>query len=441
MSNIAVKFKLAVSSAIPSRSDSLYPTYSGFTHSIAMASKATEPIASFPASVETYVPLVSVIIPAYNAARYLDRTLASVLSQTHRHLEVIVVDDGSQDGTPGIVKRWAERDARVRFIQQVNGGVAIARNTGIAQAKGEFIAPVDADDIWYAENLARQVQRLTEAGPRAGVCYGWSVDIDEQDQPNGGFRAATIEGPVYRSMLCHNFLGNASSTVIRRSALAEIGGYDASLKQRQAQGCEDWDLYLRLAEKYEYCVAPQFLIGYRKTDAAMSGDYRQMGRSQALMLEAVRQLHPEIPGALYQLSRSSFYLYLARQSELSSQPRETLYWLGQALKAEWVTPLGRYGLYSMAWGSAWKLWQGKAKLQEGGQPCDVTDSDSSDADLSALDSSQVSPQHPLEATNPAEFFREEPLEVQPFAPPTNLPGGFSLRFKLGLGNLLHRLLQ
>ena len=371
---------------------------------------------------------MSVIIPAYNAACYVERTLASVLSQTHQNLEVLVVDDGSQDETPAIVRCWAERDPRVRLIQQANGGVAIARNTGIAQAQGEFIAPVDADDIWYAENLELQVKRLLEAGPQAGVCYGWSVDIDEHDQPNGGFRAATIEGPVYRSMLCHNFLGNASSTVIRRSALEEIGGYDASLKQRQAQGCEDWDLYLRLAEKYEYCVAPAFLIGYRKTDAAMSGDYRQMGRSQGLMLDAVQQSHPEIPGALYRLSRSSFYMYLARQSQLSDQPRETLYWLGQVLKAECVTPLGRYGLYSMALGSAWQLF---TRQTQSHQPSNTSQLDKSHRPEAVANSQSAQ----------AADLSDAMSEIQPFAPPEDLPGGFSLRFKLGLGNLLHKLLQ
>ena len=397
-----------------------------------MASPATKPTAAFPSSAESRsaeseAPLVSVIIPAYNAARYLERTLVSVLSQTHQHLEVIVVDDGSQDDTPAMVRRWAEQDGRVQLIQQANRGVAIARNTGIAQAQGEFIAPVDADDIWYAENLERQVKRLQDAGPQTGVCYGWSVDIDENDQPNGGFRAATIEGLVYRSMLCHNFLGNASSTVIRRAALEDIGGYDASLKQRQAQGCEDWDLYLRLAEKYEYCVAPAFLIGYRKTDAAMSGDYRQMGRSQALMLDAVQQAHPEIPDALYRLSRSSFYMYLARQSQLSFKPRETLHWLGQALKAECITPLARYGLYGMTWSSVWKL----LTAEQQSPPASPSSGSEGHPDEAEAGS---------QAARPAETSGAI-AEIQPFATPSDLPGGFSLRFKLGLGNLLHKLLQ
>ena len=371
-------------------------------------------------------PLVSVIIPAYNAAQYIERTLGSVLTQTHSNLEVIVVDDGSQDATPEIVQRWAAQDSRVRLVQQTNGGVAIARNTGIAQAQGEFVAPVDADDIWYTTNLEQQVQRLIEAGPKAGVCYGWSLDIDANDTPNGGFRADTIEGRVYRSMLCHNFLGNASSTVIRRTALEAIGGYDTSLKQRQAQGCEDWDLYLRLAEKYEYCVAPAFLIGYRKTDAAMSGDYRQMGRSQALMLEAVRQSHPEIPGFLHRLSRSSFYMYLARQSELSNQPRETLHWLGESLKAECITPLGRYGLYTMAIGSILSLLGGPGHFP----PIDQATAESSKLSrpgvrLDRHDSDQD----------------DSKTMLQAYHPPQDLPGGFSLSFKLGLGNLLHKLLQ
>jgi len=396
-----------------------------------MASKPVQSIALSPARAGVRSPLVSVIIPAYNAARYIERTLESVLAQTYPNLEIIVVDDGSSDTTPEIVQAWTERDGRVQLVQQANGGVAIARNTGIAQANGEFIAPIDADDLWHPTNLEQQIERLTKAGEQTGVCYGWSVDIDEDDCPNGGFRAATIEGAVYRSMLCHNFLGNASSTVIRRSALEAIGGYDMRFKQRQAQGCEDWDLYLRLAERYDYCVAPQFLIGYRKTDDAMSGDYRQMGRSQSLMLNTVRQAHPEIPGFLYRLSRSSFCMYLARQSALSAQPRESLHWLGQALRAECLTPLGRYGLYQMTASSAWQILQGRGSPPEKEAATDANTAAAADLPTGGAAGHSITESAARSQSSPT---NQPPFHLQ------QQPQGLSLGFKLGVGNLLHRLL-
>lgn len=108
------------------------------------------------------LPLVSVIIPAYNAESFIEETLKSVLAQTYPAIEVLVIDDGSQDRTPEIVAGMAERDPRVVLVKQSNAGVAAARNLGIDQSKGEFIAPIDADDIWYPENLEKQVQCMLD---------------------------------------------------------------------------------------------------------------------------------------------------------------------------------------------------------------------------------------------------------------------------------------
>ncbi|NJL21211.1 MAG: glycosyltransferase family 2 protein [Leptolyngbyaceae cyanobacterium SM1_3_5] len=292
-------------------------------------------------------PLVSVIIPAYNAAAFIDRTLRSVLAQTYRNLEVLVVDDGSTDRTSEIVTAFARQDDRVRLLRQTNAGVAAARNLAIAHAKGEFIAPIDADDIWYPHNLEKQVECMVRGGSWVGLVYSWSVDIDEFDVPLGGFRAAKIEGNVYATLICHNFLGNASATMMRRSCLEQVGGYDAALRSQNAQGCEDWDLYLRIAEKHEFRVVPAFLIGYRKLSVSMSCDYSQMARSHQFVMQAAQQQHPELPSGIFRLSRSNLYLYFAHQSHRFKQHRTTLFWLGQALRADALTPWIRFGLYSL----------------------------------------------------------------------------------------------
>ncbi len=298
-------------------------------------------------SVQSFFPLVSVIIPAYNAETYLTRTLQSVLTQNYQNLEVIVIDDGSEDNTCHIVELIAKTDPRVILLRQGNAGVASARNHGIQRAKGEFVAPIDADDIWYPEAMAKLVDQFQANDTKLGVVYAWSIDIDEREQPTGGFHAAAIHGNVYKTLICHNFLGNASSTLIRTSCLEQVGGYDTQLKAQQAQGCEDWDLYLRLAEHYTFRGVPEFLIGYRNIPTTMSGDLRQMARSQQLMLENVEQRHPNIPRFLYRLSRSSYYLYLAHQSHANSNAKQTLYWLWQAIQIDPITPIGRLGFYRL----------------------------------------------------------------------------------------------
>lgn len=291
------------------------------------------------------LPLVSVIIPAYNAEAFIAKTLASVLGQTYRHLEILVVNDGSSDRTPSIVKAMAQQHPRIILLQQPNVGVAAARNAGIEKAKGEFIAPIDADDLWHPEMVEKLLSPFSKGDAKLGVVYTWSVDIDEQDLSTGSFHAASIWGDVYKTLICHNFLGNASATLIRKDCLDQIGGYSKQFRAQNAQGCEDWDLYLRLAERYEFGVVPEFLVGYRKISGSMSGDFSQMARSQQAMLQTIEQKHSELPGYLYRLSYSSFYLYLAQQSHLCNAPEGTLFWLRQAIAVDPVTPLCRPGFY------------------------------------------------------------------------------------------------
>ncbi len=308
-------------------------------------------------------PLVSVIIPAYNAERLIDRTLTSVLNQTYRHLEVWVVDDGSRDRTPDIVRQFAERDPRVHLLQQVNGGVAAARNFGIQHAQGEFIAPIDADDLWYPENLAKQVDCAIAGGANVGVVYSWSVYIDEADALLGGVRAFTIAGDVLLTLLCHNFIGNASASLIRRCCLESVGGYNSEFRAQSAQGCEDWDLYLRLAEDYAFGVVPEFLVGYRKLQTSMSQDYTAMAKSYCLVLESAKQRQPQLPDRLVRLSKGNFFMYLAFEADRVSDACNTLVWISRALRSDPITPLIRPSLYRLVLKNIWGAWQGRSVSQ------------------------------------------------------------------------------
>ncbi|HEY9877823.1 MAG TPA: glycosyltransferase family A protein [Leptolyngbyaceae cyanobacterium] len=291
--------------------------------------------------------LISIVIPAYNAAAFIRRTIESVLKQTYRNLEVLVVDDGSRDETAVIVEQLAREDRRIRLLYQANQGVAAARNLGIQAAQGEFIAPIDADDLWHPTALAKLLERLQQAGPSAGLAYAWSRDIDEFDRPTGQFRAATIQRQVLKTLICHNFIGNASATLVRKQCFDRVGGYSTEMKTQQAQGCEDWDLYLRIAAQFEFVCVSEFLVGYRKTSTSMSGDFRKMARSHTLMLTWVRERHPSLPDLLYRLSTSSFYVYFAHQSHQYRQPKTTLFWLGQAWQAAPLLTAIRLGLYPL----------------------------------------------------------------------------------------------
>src|SRR4051794_3877496 len=112
--------------------------------------------------------LVTVVVPAHNAAATLRQTLASIAAQTYRDLEIVVVDDGSTDDTSAIAAEFAHLDRRVRLVSQANAGVAAARNKGIALARGEYVAPVDADDLWEPTKIEKQVGVMTARGQRVG---------------------------------------------------------------------------------------------------------------------------------------------------------------------------------------------------------------------------------------------------------------------------------
>ncbi|HKK17055.1 MAG TPA: glycosyltransferase family A protein [Opitutales bacterium] len=275
--------------------------------------------------------LVSVIIPAYNAEPFIRATLASVLSQTYKNIEVLVVDDGSTDHTAEIVQTIADRDCRVSLLRSSNNGVAAARNLAIQNSVGEYIAPLDADDIWYSQKLARQMEYFDSAGSEVGLVYGWSVVIDESGQLTGAYIAADVEGHAFLSLVYSNFIGNASAPLVRRSCLDHVGGYDGRYVECDAQGGEDHDLYLRIAEHYRFGVVREFLVGYRQIKGSMSSNVTSMAKANALLLSEVRRRHPALPERFYRWAKSHAYEYLARKCNYSGDRWGALRWFSRAV--------------------------------------------------------------------------------------------------------------
>lgn len=237
--------------------------------------------------------LVSVVVPAFNAERTINETLLSVRSQTHRNLEIIVVDDGSTDRTYQYACDHSGTDSRIRVVRQPNAGVAAARNRGIEEARAELIAPIDADDLWKPTKIARQLRALRAAGSEVKLVYTWSALIDEDSKVIDWSKEPLFVGEVLFALSYANFVGNGSTALMQKSVLKELGGYDVSLRARQAQGCEDWSLFLRIAEGSQFAVVPDYLTGYRQARRAMSRDIEQMLRSDALVRSELLARHPE----------------------------------------------------------------------------------------------------------------------------------------------------
>lgn len=244
------------------------------------------------------VGLVSVIIPAYNACVTVERTISSVVNQTYSNLEVLVVDDGSTDETALLVQRMADADPRIRLLQKPNGGLVSARNFGIAHASGEFIAPIDADDLWHPEKIAKQVRLMRERGDRGGLVYCWSREIDAQDRVLRDVSPCSLRGNVYAALIIRNFV-SSGAPLVRKRCVEEVGGYDATLLARGADCCADLKFNLDIAERFEFDLVPEFLFLYRVQAGSMSTDIEAMLRSQNVVTEKIRARHPELPNKVF----------------------------------------------------------------------------------------------------------------------------------------------
>jgi glycosyltransferase involved in cell wall biosynthesis len=255
------------------------------------------------------VALVSVIVPAFNAVRYLRQTLESVCAQTYRAIEVLVVDDGSRDGTCVLVEEFAVKDSRVRLIVQPNAGVGEARNAGIRQAKGLYIAPIDGDDVWHPRKLEAQVACMESHGAGTGLVYCWSNLIDSAGQflRHGG--RTEFEGDVAWELIQCNFINSASVPLFRAEALAKAGPYLTRAEQGGAQGVEDWDLSLRIAEQYHVHFAPAHLVAYRQTDG-MSLSTATMIQSLDVVHRRMRQRNLATSASSLRRGRAGFYYWL-----------------------------------------------------------------------------------------------------------------------------------
>lgn len=239
--------------------------------------------------------LVTVIVPAYNAAGTIGATLDGILAQTYANLEILVIDDGSTDATVSIAQAYAQRDKRIVLIQIPNGGVASARNHGLAVCNGHYVAPVDADDIWHPTKLEKQMAVMLNGGPELGVVYTLYRAIDENGDVLWSSPPRVFAGWVLSQLLFVNFVGNGSSLLFRKSAALEAGGYDSGLRAAGAEGCEDVLLQLGLASRYQFGCVPEYLVGYRLASGTMSSRPGRMVRSYQRALALARMEYPYLP--------------------------------------------------------------------------------------------------------------------------------------------------
>jgi glycosyltransferase involved in cell wall biosynthesis len=252
---------------------------------------------------------VSVVVPAYNAARTLVATLERALAQTVRDIEVIVVDDGSTDPTVDVLRPLSNRDRRLRLIHTANRGVSAARNVGILAASADLIAFLDADDLWPLDHLATHLGRLVPAAPAIDVSFSAARFIDARGVVIG---AATprLTGITAEHLLSTNPTTTTSTWVVRRSAFATAGLFDVSLRHAEDQ---EWLVRAALSGlRIEGTDATR--VDYRVATGGLASDLDRMHAGFEAMLSKVEQRAPHLVARSGPSARAAEELYLARHA-------------------------------------------------------------------------------------------------------------------------------
>lgn len=206
------------------------------------------------------MPAVSVVIPSFNRGHCIQACVGSILAQSFRDLEVIVVDDASKDDTRARIS--AMPDPRIRYLRHdTNKGGAAARNTGIHAARAEYVAFLDSDDQWAADKLEKQLRHLEAKGADYGFSYTWFIGRDPEGRELWRMDRS-IDGLAVVDLLVENCVGTFSSVLARRSALLAAGGLDEKMRS-----CQDWDLFVRLNAVTRICCLEEYLVDYLQNSA------------------------------------------------------------------------------------------------------------------------------------------------------------------------------
>lgn len=214
---------------------------------------------------------VSVVIPAYNAEKYIVDCLNSVVSQTVTPREIIVVNDGSTDETLAIVQKYEAKYSNIKCVSKKNAGLSEARNTGIQEASSEFIAFLDSDDMWCSGKLEKQLTLFDIANDKLGLVYSAYKLCDQEGQEYlGNITAPYIKGDILSHLIEKGNLvsGSGSGVLVRRSVFDHVGTFDSALKF-----AEDLDMWIRVAEKYHVDFVDEVLVVIRTHTASMQAQY------------------------------------------------------------------------------------------------------------------------------------------------------------------------
>jgi glycosyltransferase involved in cell wall biosynthesis len=288
--------------------------------------------------------MISVIIPAYNQAQYLKQAIDSALSQEGVILEVIVIDDGSQDETPELLKEYKNR---IHALRHENQGAAGARNSGLDISSGQFIAFLDADDRWLPGHLAGSMEVFSNE-PEVGLTYSDARVIDEEgrfEKYRVSPRKASLE-----SLVLGNYI-TTSSVVLRKGCLEKCGKFDTGFRYTS----QDWDMWMRIAAKYQFRHTGHALAEYRRhSQSAIQTLGFRIRDSSLMAVQKAFERDPGLPSSLKSRAEAAVYLESAVRCLAALEPgpaRRELWnglkrhpWIPRAIPLLGLSLLGKTGL-------------------------------------------------------------------------------------------------
>lgn len=228
------------------------------------------------------MPKVDVIIPAYNAAKYLPAAIESVVAQTFEDWRILLIDDGSTDNTAEVVAPYIEQlGEKLKYIYQPNAGLPAARNAAIRNSSAELLALLDADDLWLPCRLAESVKCFV-GRPRVGLAYGLisRIDADGKVLDTFGGNLTHAEGQIASYIYTREVQLPCPTMTFRRSCVDEVGLFDETMR-----ATEDRDMWLRIALRYDVALAPKVIALYRMSQGSMSADLDRMEAAQTRFVE------------------------------------------------------------------------------------------------------------------------------------------------------------
>ena len=275
------------------------------------------------------IPKCSVVVTCYNYARYIPPCLESVLGQTYQDFEIVIINDGSTDNTDEVIVPFLT-DERIRYIKQANAGQAKAKNVGIEHARGELIAFLDADDLWEATKLEKQLPRFDDV--QVGVVYSGARYVDDQGQDVPFAHHSTYlqprSGIVTQNLFFDNFIA-FSSSIVRKMCFDDVGLFDESIRMGI-----DWDLWLRISVRYRFAYVDEPLLYYR------IGHPGQMSKNLDVRQECSDRIMARFldlnPGIIPKnvIRKAYAYTYCNRGYYFrGNEPNKALRFYGRALKS------------------------------------------------------------------------------------------------------------